>query len=94
MCAQAKRIITFNPQDAKELLDRTVKRARSLVFRFEGLCRTELEDAMFHRDLDLTAIQMKILQELMGGSKQAKGRASAGLVEVHYERGEGRLWST
>ena len=54
-------------------MDRMVKRVRALVVRFEGVGRTELEDAMFHqacaaRDLDLTAIQM----ELMGGGKQAK----------------------
>ena len=40
------------------------------------------------RDLDLTTIQMEILRELMGGGKQVKGRASASLVEVHYESGE------
>ena len=53
------------------------------MVRVEGVGRTKLEDAMLHQacvawDLDLTAIQMKILRELMGGNKQAKGRALAG----------------
>ena len=44
---------------------------------------------MFHqacaaRYLDLTAIQMEILWELMGKGKQAKGRATAGLAKVHF----------
>ena len=47
------------------------------------------QQACAAQDLDLTAIQIEILCELMGGGKQAKGRASAGLAEVHYERGEG-----
>ena len=64
------------------------------MVRFKGFGRTELEDPMFHqacgRDLDLTAIQTEILQKLMGGGKQAKGRAQASLVEVHVERGRWR----
>ena len=48
---------------------------------------------MFHpacvaRDMDLTAIQMEILSELMVGGKKTKGKASAGLAEVYYERVE------
>jgi hypothetical protein len=48
---------------------------------------------MFHpacvaRDMDLTAIQMEILWELMNRGKQANGRASASLAELHYDRGE------
>ena len=63
------------------------------MVRFEGADRTELKDAMFHQscaaqDLDLTAIQMEILSELMVGGKKTKGKASAGLAEVYYERGE------
>ena len=77
----------------QDLLDQMVRQARALVVRLEGVGKAELEDAIFHQvcaacDLDLTATKMEILRELMGGGNQAKGRASAGLAEVHYERGE------
>ena len=63
------------------------------MVRVEGVGRTKLEDAMLHQacvawDLDLTAIQMEILWELMGGGKQAMGRASAIMPDLHFERGE------
>ena len=57
------------------------------MLSYEGVGKIELEDeADAVGDFILTAIQMAILQQLMGGGKQVKGRASAGLVEVHFER--------
>ena len=49
MCTQTQRIIISRPQDAKELLDQTVRRARELMVRFKGVGRTELEVAMSHQ---------------------------------------------
>ena len=49
MCTQAKRIITFKPKDAKELLDQTVVRARVLRARSGGVRRTELEGTRFRQ---------------------------------------------
>ena len=60
-CTQFQGIFIFSPQDAKEPLNQTIRRARPRVVRFKGVGRTELEDAMLHqacavRDLDLNAI--------------------------------------
>jgi hypothetical protein len=81
--------------EARATLDEAVGRARKL--RLDDLgkhmpqARDMLEEVLFQsavtaREMDMTAVYVRDLMELMGGGEKARGRASAGLAEVYFDQ--------